>query len=215
MSGLLAGSVASPITRGAAVSRQQQSESTVSDDQLIQALADRRSPEKAKRAFQDLFATHGGLVLGYCNRILADKTLAEDVAQEVWMKVIQNADKYEARGQFRPWLLTLSRNTCFNVLRSRKALDYEESIDSETNPSNAEGTDPLTALLAESDNRTVRDLIDSLPTSQRTALSLLLIEELSYSDIAKAMGASLTAVKTYIFRARKILEQELRSRRTT
>lgn len=197
------------------MSKQKRSETTMSDDQLIQALADRRSPEKAKRAFQDLFATHGGLVLGYCNRILADKTLAEDVAQEVWMKVIQNADKYEGRGQFRPWLLTLSRNTCFNVLRSRKSLNFQESMDSASDNSTTDEANPLTTLLAESDNRTVRDLIDSLPTSQRTALSLLLIEELSYSEIATAMGASLTAVKTYIFRARKTLEQELRSRRTT
>jgi RNA polymerase sigma-70 factor (ECF subfamily) len=61
----------------------------------------------------------------------------------------------------------------------------------------------------------VRDLVDQLPAAQRTALSLLLIEELSYAEIATAMGVSLTAVKTHIFRARKSLEKDLRLRRST
>lgn len=190
----------------------------MTDDQLIKTLADRRSPENAKKAFQALFDRHGGLVLGYCARILADKNLAEDVAQEVWMKVIQNSDKYEARGQLRPWLLTLSRNTCLNVLRARKPLGFTDDLDSEKTLSGSQkenSATPLDELLAEADSRAVKELIDGLPEAQRTAMSLLLIEEFSYTDIATAMGASLTAVKTYIFRARKSLEQGLRSRRPT
>lgn len=157
-------------------------------------------------------------MLGYCRRILADQNLAEDVAQEVWMKVIQSSDKYEARGQLRPWLLTLSRNTCFNVLRARKSLSLLEDIDGEENfdeISNDAGSTPFSKLLEEDEARTLRYLIDELPVAQRTALSLLLVEELSYAEIATAMGASLAAVKTHIFRARKSLEKELLSRRLT
>lgn len=190
----------------------------MTDDQLMKTLADRHSPEKSRKAFQALFDRHGGLVLGYCTRILADKSLAEDVAQEVWMKVLQSSDKYEARGQLRPWLLTLSRNTCFNVLRSRKPLSFTEDLEIDGNqlePSPEISANPLNDLLVEADSRAVRDLVDRLPEAQRTALSLLLIEELSYAEIATAMSVSLTAVKTHIFRARKSLEKDLRSRRST
>lgn len=131
------------------------------------------------------------------------------------MKVIQNSDKYEARGHLCPWLLTLSRNTCFNVLRSRKPLGFTDDLEideSQTDPSQETAADPLNDLLAAADNRAVRDLVDRLPEAQRTALSLLLIEELSYAEIATAMSVSLTAVKTHIFRARKSLEKDLRSR---
>jgi RNA polymerase sigma-70 factor, ECF subfamily len=196
----------------------QMNDDQITDDQLMKTLADRSSPEKSKKAFRSLFDRHGGLVLGYCIRILADKNLAEDVAQDVWMKVIQNSEKYEARGQLRPWLLTLSRNTCFNVLRSRRTqgvsndtdiADISSELESETT------LNPLSDMVAEAESRSLRELIDQLPASQRLALSLLLIEELSYSEIATAMGVSLTAVKTHIFRARKSLEKELRPRRST
>ena len=194
----------------------------MTDDQLMNSLANHSSPDQAKAAFRALFDRHGGLVLGYCTRILGDKSLAEDVAQEVWMKVIQNSDKYDARGQLRPWLLTLSRNTCFNTLRAQRQLTFTNEplvADlAETSVNDSEvgsAVNPLADLLAEAESRAVRDLVDQLPAAQRTALSLLLIEELSYAEIATAMGVSLTAVKTHIFRARKSLEKDLRLRRST
>lgn len=185
------------------------------DDVLMNKLA-----SGSKEAFRVLFERHGGLILGYCSRILGDRNQAEDISQDVWMKVIQNAQKYEARNQLRPWLLTLSRNTCLNVLRSRKSFvqidsDNEVTIEAEARKASNAAADEGTAiqsLIAKDDSKNFKKHLDALPIAQRTALSLLLIEELSYEEIARAMELSLPAVKTHIHRGRKSLEGLLQPR---
>lgn len=193
--------------------------SAPADDVLMKRLASgtkagNERTEDAKAAFRILFERHAGLILGYCSRILGDRNQAEDVSQDVWMKVIRNAQKYESRNQLRPWLLTLSRNTCLNVLRSRKTFvqldgDSEATIEAEarkvSNVATEEGT-AIQTLLTKDDSKNFKSRLDSLPAAQRTALSLLLIEDLSYEEIAKAMELSLPAVKTHIHRGRKNLE---------
>lgn len=190
------------------------------DDLLMKRLAQGTIPgakEESKAAFAMLFDRHGSLVLGYCSRILADRSLAEDVSQDVWMKVIQSAQKYEARNQLRPWLLTISRNTCINVLRSRRtfiSLDTEEDSEIENESQRQLGSSQdegsaIQSMIAKDESKLFKKYLDALPATQRTALSLLLIEELSYEEIARAMDLTLPAVKTHIHRGRKQLEQLL------
>lgn len=173
------------------------------DDALMKLLAD-ESPEgitTAKTAFRILFERHGGLVLGYCTRIVGDKALAEDTAQDVWMKVIKSAKQYEARAQLRPWLLTLTRNTSLNALRDRR--DWSELDTEEAGDDNHAST--LKLLLDKSESNQVRIALQQLPAPQRTALSLFLIEELSYEEIAQAMALKLSTIKTHIHRGRLAL----------
>ncbi len=205
--------------------KNQQDLSAPTDDSLMKKLASgsksgKERSEDAKAAFRILFERHAGLILGYCSRILGDRSLAEDVSQDVWMKVIQNAQNYEARNQLRPWLLTLSRNTCLNVLRSRKSFvqidsDNESEIETEarkiSNVASDEGT-AIQSLIEKDGSKNFKTHLDSLPAAQRTALSLLLIEELSYEEIARAMELTLPAVKTHIHRGRKKLEGLLQPR---
>lgn len=177
-----------------------------SDDSLMKLLTNRPKLRESKQAFRLLFDRHGGLVLGYCTRLLADRSLAEDVAQEVWMKVIQNAETYEPRQQLRPWLLTIARNTSLNVMRRRK--NWEELEDGHDVPE--ESADLLQSFVAENEARAIRDAIDALPEAQRTAISLLTIEGLPYDEIAHAMNLSLGSVKTHIHRARLALAESLK-----
>ncbi len=173
----------------------------------MKLLGDAGKPRESKEAFRHLFDRHGGLVLGYCKRLLTDRSLAEDVAQDVWMKVIQNASKYESRNQLRPWLLTISRNTCLNILRARK--DWTEITDEMANESSTQA-DLLGDLMAKNEVQKIRSSIEALPAAQRTAISLLLIEGLSYDEIAHAMLLSAASVKTHIYRARQTLMSDLR-----
>lgn len=200
---------------------------SLGDDLLMKRLAQSATKEESKVAFGILFDRHSGLVLGYCSRILADRGLAEDVSQDVWMKVIQNAHKYEARNQLRPWLLTLSRNACINLLRSRRSFvqlgansesDDKSDIETESRQMASTAQDEGTAIqsmIARDESLSFRKHLDALPVAQRTALSLLLIEELSYEEIARAMDLGLPAVKTHIHRGRKHLEQLLQPRVAT
>lgn len=181
-------------------------EDSISDDALMKRLTEGSASRESKKAFRLLFDRHGGVVLGYCTRLLTDRSLAEDVAQDVWMKVIRHAAKYEGRNQLRPWLLTIARNASLNILKNRKSW-----VDLETqNELQETSVDTLSGLIASDDTQAIRKAIDLLPAAQRTAVSLLTIENLSYDEIASAMSLSVGAVKTHIYRGRIALAETLR-----
>ena len=79
-------------------------------------------------AFRVLFARHGSLVFGYCMRILqGDRSVAEDICQNVWIKIIRSAPDYQGQGNFRAWLLTITRNASYEYFRKeRRWVDQEE-----------------------------------------------------------------------------------------
>ena len=81
--------------------------SELQDDKLMELLR-----AGNKMAFRELFNRHSKSVMGYCVcHCGGNKALAEDILQEVWMKVLRAAERYEAKGQFKAWLMTISRNT--------------------------------------------------------------------------------------------------------
>jgi RNA polymerase sigma factor (sigma-70 family) len=99
------------------------------------ALANTSRPRESKQAFRDLFDRHGGFVLGYCTRVIPDRSQAEDVAVEVWIRVIQSAEAFSSTDSIRPWILSITRNAALNSTRRRKQAwvetdseSFEESI---------------------------------------------------------------------------------------
>jgi RNA polymerase sigma-70 factor, ECF subfamily len=177
-----------------------------SDDQLMRKIA--RGDEKA---FANLFDRHSSKVLGYAKRLMGDSTRAEDVSQEVWMKVVKASAQYDGKDQFIAWLYTLIRNTAFNHLRRSKNTredmkeDLESSVPAECTKQSIEET-----LIQGSDIELVKEKIQSLPDSQRTVLVAWMTEDLSYEDLAAQTGYSVSAVKSLLFRAKKNLEVALK-----
>lgn len=90
------------------------------DDSRMAALANTSKPRESKHAFRELFDRHGGLMLGYCSRLIPERQQAEEVAEEVWMRVIQNAGSYGSTDSIRPWLLSITRNAALNSTRRRR-----------------------------------------------------------------------------------------------
>lgn len=127
------------------------------------------------------------------------------------MKVIQNAEKYEARNQLRPWLLTIARHTSLNILRSRKS--WIELDEIHETPSTEAAPSLLESLVTKDRSAEIRNAIDSLPPLQRTAISLLTVEGLTYEEIATAMGVGLGSVKTHIHRGRQCLTEKFNPRK--
>lgn len=190
--------------------------SDYSDDSLMGTMAKNPSGPAAKQAFETLFKRHSALVLGYSRRFVLDRNMAEDIAQEVWMKTIRaatsNPPSYQARGQFRPWLLVMTRNTAFDSLRSSgKYADAFREADGDENEYDENQADALSGLVSRAEIGRVRQAMDELPAAQRTALSLHLIEELNYAEIAVAMGLSLGSIKTHLHRGRIALIAKLKS----
>lgn len=188
------------------------------DDQLMSEIANAESLQRARDAFAELFERYGGVVLGYCTRLTNDKALAEDISQEIWMKVISEKTRYKAAGQFRAWILTVSRNACFNSIKSRSRFvdlqedQFETELAAHLNADDDQARQDFVATLKTADENLLKFAFDSLPESQRVALSLLVIEELSYDQIAQAMGLNLANVKTLIHRARHKLKSSLSKR---
>ena len=159
------------------------------------------------RAFEKLFNNYSKLVYGYCYKILKDQEKAEDVAQETWMKVIRYAENYKGQSQFTAWLMTVTRNTCFNYIRANKrfvALEDESQVVEED-----VSADMFGKLVDKQNMSQVREKMMELPDNQRSALVLFAIEDMSYDEIADEMNLTVSSVKSLIFRARKNLETSL------
>ena len=176
--------------------------SRMSDDELMQQL-------KAgnKQAFRELYGRHSGLVLGYVMRFTpGNRALAEDIQQEVWMRVLRAVPRYEGKGQYRAWLLTIARNTSFTQLGRPLKLHDEPAEEESQIPAD---TDLEAELGDKVDGARVKAAIDALPDSQRVVLTLWLVEEASYEEICESTGMSEPSVRSLLFRAKKALRAKL------
>ncbi len=161
-----------------------------------------------ERAFEELVRRHTRGVLNLVYRYLGDASCAEDVAQDVFVKVYRARKKYQPKAKFSTWLYRIAVNHCLNEIRSRKSqpsgsAPIEELLE-EPAP-----TPPDVPLRQAELRRAVKAAIDGLPENQRMAVILARYQEMSYDEIADAMGMSLEAVKSVLFRAKENLKLRL------
>ena len=173
-----------------------------------------------RTAFADLVECHQQRVVGTVARMLgADAAEAEDIGQQVFLRVWKSAARYEPTAKFTTWLYTITRNLVFNELRRRKHRPVS-SFDAEP-PDNAPGGDgtarfedfqspsPDATLLQAELQQAITDAIAHLPEAQRMAIVLRRYEDLSYEEIGKVLHLTVPAVKSLLFRARALLRERL------
>jgi RNA polymerase sigma-70 factor (ECF subfamily) len=170
-------------------------------------------------AFAELVEKYKQPVMNLVYRFLRDATEAEDLAQNVFVQVYKSAARYEVSARFSTWLFTIARNLCLNELRRRSrhpadSLDASNNPESEDQPArqfeDPKATQPPDKLLHGELERKVDEAIAALPETQRTAIILCRRDDLSYEDIAKIIGCSLSATKSLIHRGRETLKQQLK-----
>ncbi len=167
-------------------------------------------------AFEILVRRHQISILNLVYRYVGDRTKARDLAQEVFLRVWRAANRYEPKAKFTTWIYSITANLCLNELKSvkgkkwvqlatedeeRKSTDYETHSD--VSPS------PEDLLLAEERSRQVSEALQTLPENQRMALILKRYEDLSYDEIAKIIGCSVSAVESLVVRAKKNIHEKL------
>jgi RNA polymerase sigma-70 factor, ECF subfamily len=166
------------------------------------------------RAFENLVERHQRLVIGTVGRMLGTNSDAEDIAQQVFVRVWKNAKRYEPRAKFTTWLLKITRNLVFNELRRRArhpAVPLQSETGEEERPIKDEHVvAPDASLLEQELQQAVDAAIANLPETQRMAVILRRYEELSYEEIADALEQSVSAVKSLLFRARTELRESLK-----
>lgn len=152
----------------------------------------------------ELFRRYGVPVLRYADRMLGNRAEAEEVAQEVFLKLISRVDQYDGRASVASWLFAIAANASRDRLRrtGRRATVPLESV------AEAPSADPQAdaALLLRERRDLVRKALAELSDDQREALILSRYHGLAYAEIAKALSISEGAVKTRIFRAMEKLK---------
>lgn len=167
-------------------------------------------------AFRELVETHQQRVLGTIGRMLGDDTEAEDLAQQVFVRVWKSAERWEPTAKFTTWLYTIVRNLVFNESRRRSrrpARSLEEMQDDEEHPrqfADAGMKAPDTTLLDAEMQVAIERAIQELPEAQRMAVVLRRYQDVSYEEIAAVLDLTVPAVKSVLFRARTELREKLR-----
>jgi len=149
-----------------------------------------------------LVRRHQRAVFGVCLRMLGRREDAEDVAQEVFLRLFRYLDRWDPSRPLRPWLMTITANRCRTALARR--LKRKVLLPGDLNPPDL-STPPADAALAEEVQRAVDDLRDD----HRAAFVLFHYEELSLQEVADALSRPEGTVKTWLHRARKQLAETL------
>jgi RNA polymerase sigma-70 factor (ECF subfamily) len=166
-------------------------------------------------ALRDLIDAHQHRVIGTVAKMLGDDSDAEDIAQQVFIRVWKSAARYEPTAKFTTWLFKITRNLVFNELRRRKR-HPAHSLDAATEDDRPmQAPDPTTkapddALLNNEMQTAIQRAIDELPEIQRMAIVLRRYDDVPYEDIGEILGLSVPAVKSVLFRARTELREKLK-----
>jgi RNA polymerase sigma-70 factor (ECF subfamily) len=174
-------------------------------------------------AFADLFDRYGDLVFSVALRIVGEPATAEDVVQDVFLRLWRRPEQFDLqRGRFVTWLMSVTRNRSIDERRSRGRRLRHESLPSTTVeeedvfPSGDERDDPAVAALLSEERRAVRRALALLPAEQKLALQLAYFGGLTQQEIAERLGQPLGTVKTRIRlgmqKMRATLEDVYRSR---
>jgi len=167
--------------------------------------------------FVQLVERHKTRVFNLVYRFLGSSQEAEDIAQEIFIKVYYAKNTYEPKAKFTTWLYTICKNTCFNELRKRKpvCVSVDDTIRLEEDTVAFQVADPSTptpadAVLNNEKALIVKSAIDSLSVPQKMAVILFRYDRLSYEEIAQIMHCSVKAVKSLLHRAKEQLKEKLK-----
>jgi RNA polymerase sigma-70 factor (ECF subfamily) len=185
----------------------------LSDEELMGRIA--RSDEQA---FEILVQRHQQRILNLIYRSIGDRMQAEDVAQEVFLRVWRAAEDYEPKAKFTTWVYRVAVNLCLDTLKSayKKQSFVHPHVNSDHPDENDEllfrhgsAPSPEELLLAAEESRRIFAAIQDLPTNQRLAVVLKKFDGLSYDEISRIMGCSKSAVESLLVRAKRNLCEKL------
>jgi RNA polymerase sigma-70 factor (ECF subfamily) len=172
-------------------------------------------------ALRELIEKHQGAVYGTIAKMLGDPVEAQDLAQQVFVRVYRAAGSYRATAQFKTWMFTIVRNLVFNEHRRRSRATLISLHPPENEAVHSGG--PASLDLPDLANKTpgenmlqremlckIDEAILALPEQQRLAIVLRRYDEFSYEQIGAILKISVPATKSLLFRARETLRVALR-----
>ena len=164
-------------------------------------------------AFESLLARHGGRVLAVAVRIAGNRTLGEDLCQEVWLHLLRVLPRYDPARPFAPWLYQVAVNLCRNRVRGerrRPALSLDALEEDRGVVTISRDPPPGERIERADDLRAIREARDGLPAAYRAILALRDEAGWSPEEISEALGGMpVGTVKNRLHRAREALAARL------
>lgn len=167
-------------------------------------------------AFAQLIRRNQHKVFSIIYRFLGDRAEAEDLSQEVFLRVYRTCGRYEPTAKFSTWLYRIATNISLNAIRNRSRFhplsievrpddsdDFQREIADDSTPA------PGASMAADELSQVVLSAVEALPEQQRVAIILNKYEGMSYEDIASILACTVMAVKSLLSRARSNLKSKL------
>jgi RNA polymerase sigma-70 factor (ECF subfamily) len=167
-------------------------------------------------SFGELLERNRSIVLNYLSRMVVNRAIAEELAQDVFVRVYRSRRTYEPSAKFSTWLYRITTNVALNHFRDEKRTRNHVSLDVQDAAQlrrEAQDIAPLVEdrLVNDVMTRQIRTAIRSLPPKQRAAVIMHKYQEMDYAQIARVLGCTTSAVKALMFRAYETLRMRLKT----
>jgi RNA polymerase sigma-70 factor (ECF subfamily) len=173
-----------------------------------------------QQSFELLLQRYRTPLVNFLYRMVRNREQAEDLAQEVFLRVYRAREDYEPSAKFTTWLFRIATNLALNSLRDHRYQKLEISMDAPIVADSEEGDERTMEvadehpdieqhLVEEARKKMIRHAIEKLPEKQRAAVLLHKYQQLDYSEISKILQCSESALKSLLFRAYETLRVEL------
>jgi RNA polymerase sigma factor (sigma-70 family) len=160
-------------------------------------------------AWGDLYREYAPAIFRFCRRAMPTREDAEDATMEIFMKLQDKLSQYDQGRSFTAWLYRVAANHCWDMLRRRKVRQGKETEDVDEMPLEAPEPNQLEKLIEERTSEEVRKALDKLGVRARMALVMRYYSDMSYDEIADALGVRRAFVGVVLLRARHELRQAL------
>ena len=161
------------------------------------------------QAWGDLYREFAPAIFRFCRRAMPTREDAEDATMEIFMKLREKLVQYDPGRSFTAWLYRVAANHCWDMLRRRKARHDKDTQDIDDLPLEAPEPNQLEKLIEERTSEEVRKALDKLGARARMALVMRYYSDMSYDEIADALGVRRPFVGVVLLRARHELRQAL------
>jgi RNA polymerase sigma-70 factor (ECF subfamily) len=160
-------------------------------------------------AWGELYRNFAPAIFRFCRRALPTREDAEDATMEIFMKLRDKLGQYDRTRSFSAWLYKVAANHCWDMLRRRKIRQDKETDDLENVPLEHPDPSQLDRLIEQRTSEEVRKALDTLGGRARMALVMRYYSDMSYDEIADALGVRRAFVGVVLLRARHDLRSAL------
>jgi RNA polymerase sigma-70 factor (ECF subfamily) len=165
-------------------------------------------------SFETLIERHRSTVVNHLYRLVRDRAVAEELAQDVFLRVYRFRSRYQPEAKFTTWLFRITTNVALNWRRDTRREAAHLRLDASTHEARRiqvldQNPRVDQQLLVEHRAREVRDAIDALPPKQLAAVLMHKYEGMDYAQIADVLNCSIPALKSLLFRAYETLRRRL------